>query len=124
MHLTAEVKKATKLPVIGVGRIIDLDMAERLLGEGKADIIYMARQLTCDPETPKKYLEGRAEDIRKCIACLAGCGRPCAINYDIQDNPILLTPVEEPKKVQEQGNGIGLRRPGCRIRCVQRTSYC
>ena len=105
MHLTAEVKKATKLPVIGVGRILDLDMAERFLQEGKADIIFMGRQLTSDPETPKKYSEGRPEDIRKCIGCLVGCGRPCPINYDMQDAPIALTPAEKPKKVLVLGGG-------------------
>jgi len=106
IHLTAEVKKATKLPVIGVGRIIDLDMAERFLQEGKADIIFMGRQLTADPETPKKYLEGRPEDTRKCIGCLVGCGRPCPINYDMQDEPVPFTPAEKPKKVLVLGGGV------------------
>ena len=107
MPLTAEVKKATKRPVIGVGRIVDLDMAEKFLQEGKADIIFMGRQLTSDPETPKKYFEGRPEDIRECIGCLGGCGRPCTINYDIQDNPIPLTPAEKVKKVLVIGGGVG-----------------
>ena len=107
IHLAAAVKQVTKLPVIGVGRIVDLDMAEKFLQEEKADIIFMGRQLTSDPETPKKYLEGRPEDIRKCIGCLAGCGRPCAINYDIQDEPIPLTKAEKPKKVLVIGGGVG-----------------
>jgi len=107
MDMTAEVKKSTRLPVIGVGRIVDLDMAERLLQEGKADIIFMGRQLTADPETPNKYFEGRPEDIRHCIGCLAGCGRPCPINYDIQDEPIPFTPAEKSKKVLVIGGGVG-----------------
>lgn len=108
IHYAAAVKKATELPVIGVGRIVDVEMAEKFLQEGKADIIYMGRQLTSDPETPKKYLEGRSEDIRKCIGCLPGvCGRPCVVNYDIQDEPIPLTPAKKPKKVLIIGGGIG-----------------
>ena len=107
MHLTAEVKKAAEVPVIGVGRIVDLDMAGKLLEENKADIIYMGRQLTSDPETPNKYFEGRPEDIRTCIGCLAGCGRPCSINYDIQDEPIQLTSAEKPKRVLVIGGGVG-----------------
>ncbi len=106
IHLAAAVKQVTRLPVIGVGRIVDLDMAERFLQEGKADIIYMGRQVTADPETPKKYFEGRAEDIRKCIGDVGGCGRPCTINYDIQDEPIPLTPAEKPKKVLVIGGGV------------------
>jgi 2-enoate reductase len=35
------------------------------------------------------------------------CGRPCAINYDIQDNPIPLTPAAKPKKVLIIGGGVG-----------------
>ena len=117
IHLSEAVKKVTRLPVIGVGRIVDMDMAERFLQEGKADIIYMGRQLTCDPETPKKYFEGRPEDIRKCIGCVHAepmpgggsgiCGRPCAINYDIQDNPVPLTAAAKPKKVLIIGGGVG-----------------
>jgi 2,4-dienoyl-CoA reductase-like NADH-dependent reductase (Old Yellow Enzyme family)/thioredoxin reductase len=117
IHLAEAVKKATRLPVIGVGRIVDLDMAEKFLQEGKADIIFMGRQLTCDPETPKKYFEGRPEDIRQCIGCCLRevqeggtggiCGRPCAINYDIQDNPIPLVPAGKSKKILVIGSGVG-----------------
>jgi 2,4-dienoyl-CoA reductase-like NADH-dependent reductase (Old Yellow Enzyme family)/thioredoxin reductase len=107
IHLAAAVKKVTKLPVIGVGVIFSLDLAEKFLQEGKADIIYMGRQLAADPETPKKYLEGRREDIRTCIGCLGGCGRPCTVNYDIQDEPIPLTPAQKPKKVLVIGGGVG-----------------
>jgi 2-enoate reductase len=76
----------------------------------------MGRQLTADTETPKKYFEGRPEDIRKCIGCVIQvvqeggmgiCGRPCAINYDIQDNPIPLTPAKKKKKVLVIGGGVG-----------------
>ncbi|MBW2323144.1 MAG: FAD-dependent oxidoreductase [Deltaproteobacteria bacterium] len=100
------VKKAAKVPVIGVGRIVDLDMAEKFLQEEKADIIYMGRQLTSDPETPKKYFEGRPEDIRKCIGCLEGCGTPCPINYDIAPMSVPLTPAEESKKILIIGGGV------------------
>jgi len=103
----AAVKKVTTRPVIGVGNIFDLDMAEKFLQYGKADIIFMGRQLTCDPETPKKYFEGRPEDIRKCIGCLGGCGRPCTINYDIQDEPVPFVPAERSKKVLVIGGGVG-----------------
>jgi len=117
IYLAEAVKKVTKLPVIGVGRIVDMEMAERFLQEGKADIIYMGRQLAADPDTPKKYFEGRSDEIRKCCGCvyrevqegggMGICGRPCAINYDIQDNPIPLTKAAKPKKVLVVGGGVG-----------------
>jgi len=106
IHLAAAVKQMTKLPVIGVGAIFNLDLAEKYLQENKADVIYMGRQLTADPETPNKYLAGEQGDIRGCIGCLSACG-PCAINYDMQVEPIPLTPAKKQKKVLVIGGGIG-----------------
>ena len=106
IHNAAAVKEVTKLPVIGVGRITDLDMAERFLQEGKADIIYMGRQLTADPETPNKYSEGRSGEIRRCLGCLEGCGTPCPINYDISPDAVPLTQAEKPKKILIIGGGV------------------
>jgi 2,4-dienoyl-CoA reductase-like NADH-dependent reductase (Old Yellow Enzyme family)/thioredoxin reductase len=106
IHHAEAVKKATKLPVIGVGRIVDLDMADQFLEEEKADIIYMGRQLTSDPETPNKYLEGRSDEIRKCIGCLEGCGTPCPINYDISPDALPLETAGTSKKVLIIGGGV------------------
>jgi 2,4-dienoyl-CoA reductase-like NADH-dependent reductase (Old Yellow Enzyme family)/thioredoxin reductase len=108
IQIAEAVKKATKLPVIGVGRILDLEMAERFLEEGKADIIYMTSQLAADFETPKKYFEGRQDEIRKCIGCKpVFCSTPCAINYDTVVNRIPLTSAETKKKVLVIGGGVG-----------------
>ncbi|MDP2918595.1 MAG: NADH:flavin oxidoreductase, partial [Dehalococcoidia bacterium] len=87
IYVAEAAKKATKKPDFGVGRIVDIEMAERFLNEGKADLIFMSRQFTSDPDTVKKFLGGKADEIRKCIGCVAGCGRPCPVNYDIQDEP-------------------------------------
>lgn len=106
IHLAEAVKKATRLPVIGVGRIVELEMAEDFLQEGKADLIYLGRQLTADPDTPRKYLEGRPEDVRKCVACVEGCGTPCSINYEMTPGVAPLTPAETPRKVLVIGGGV------------------
>jgi 2,4-dienoyl-CoA reductase-like NADH-dependent reductase (Old Yellow Enzyme family) len=73
-HLAAGVKqyinaKGYDVPVISVGKISDPADAERLLAEGKADLIGMARQLLADPDWPKKVIEGRPDDILRCIYC-------------------------------------------------------
>ena len=105
MDMTAQVKKATKLPVIGVGRILDIDMANQFLEDGKADLIYMGRQLTADPDTPNKYLAGQTDEIRKCIACNMACG-PCPVNYEIHRDHIPLTEAEVKKKILIMGGGV------------------
>jgi 2-enoate reductase len=108
MPNAATIKKATQLPVIGVGRILDLDMAERLLEQGQADVIYIGSQLCADVETPRKYFEGRPEEIRKCIGCKPiMCGTPCSINYDSEVGRLPLTPAEKPKRVLVVGGGVG-----------------
>ncbi len=107
MHHAAAIKKVTSKPVITVGRIVDLRMAEKILSENKADMVFMGRQLVADPDTPKKWQEDRPEDVRGCIGCLAGCGRPCPINYDIQEEPVAFTPTKKPKKILVIGGGVG-----------------
>jgi 2,4-dienoyl-CoA reductase (NADPH2) len=65
----AEVKRAVAVPVIAVGRIHDPVLAERILRDGDADLIAMARPLLADPELPEKLRSGRAGRVRRCISC-------------------------------------------------------
>jgi len=67
-HLAEGVKKAVSIPVIAVGKI-NLELAEEMLQQGRADLIAMGRNLLVDPELPKKAMEGRFEDIRPCLGC-------------------------------------------------------
>ncbi|HXZ01415.1 MAG TPA: NADH:flavin oxidoreductase [Stellaceae bacterium] len=61
--------KGHDVPVVSVGKISDPRDAERLLVEGKADLIGMARQLLADPDWVKKLAEGHADAIIRCIYC-------------------------------------------------------
>ncbi len=74
------------MPVIAVGRI-EPELGDRLIREGKADVIAMARKLLADPALPQKLAEGRPEDIRPCIYCYTCVAQPffdrpvrCAVN--------------------------------------------
>jgi len=71
--LHRELKRVSDLPIVAFGRIKQPHVAERMLELGEADLIGMARQLIADPDTPRKILEGRPEEIRACIACNDGC---------------------------------------------------
>jgi len=111
MRFPAAIKKAAKVPVIGVGRILEMEMAEKYLEAGYADLIYIGRQLIADPETPKKYFEGRSGDIRKCIGDLplfGNCDRGCTVNPTPpgMGNTDDVVPAETPKKVLVVGGGV------------------
>lgn len=81
--LARGIKSVVKIPVISVGRYNDPEVAEKVLEEGKADLIAFGRELLTDPEMPKKISEGRLDEVRKCIACCQGC-----IDELFQDHPI------------------------------------
>jgi len=72
VYLFADLRQIVKpygVPFIVAGRIPTAELAESLLQEDKADLIGLARPLLCDPDWPKKYMEGRPKDILKCIYC-------------------------------------------------------
>ena len=72
-RLCAELKRASRLPVIAFGRINPTQQAEEMLRAGEADLIGMARQLITDPETPNKIRSGRGDLVRMCISCNDAC---------------------------------------------------
>jgi 2,4-dienoyl-CoA reductase (NADPH2) len=63
------IKNVVDVPVMVVGRIHDPQLGERILAEGRADLIAMARPLLADPQLPNKVAAGRADRIRRCISC-------------------------------------------------------
>lgn len=65
----AAIKKAVKIPVIATGGISDPEHAERILQEGQADFIGMARALIADPDFPRKARSGRRNEIVPCLRC-------------------------------------------------------
>jgi 2,4-dienoyl-CoA reductase (NADPH2) len=67
--LAAAFKEVVSIPVITVGRY-DAVSAEKILQEGKADIIALARRTVADPEYANKAASGRLKDIRPCTGCL------------------------------------------------------
>lgn len=121
VYLSEAVKKVVKIPVITVGKIGDLFLAESILREEKADFVAMARALLVDPDLPKKSREGRLEDIRRCIHCnncrssfwsiervkAWGSGLGCTVNPEVlQEKVFALAPTLSPKKVMVIGGGL------------------
>jgi len=61
--------KGYDTPVVAIGKISAPVDAERVLQEGRGDMIGMARQLLSDPDWPKKVSAGREDEILRCIYC-------------------------------------------------------
>ncbi len=70
---TARVRQQVEIPVIGVGRINDPMLADRLLDEGVMDLVGVVRGQIADAQWSQKAREDKAEEIRKCIACNQYC---------------------------------------------------
>lgn len=111
----AEMKKAVQIPVIAVGRINDVEIAESVLQSKKADLVTMARASLADPELPNKVLKGRGDEVIRCIGCLQGCigengkgnGIRCLVNpLTRMEDEYDLTPAEKAKQVLVIGGGI------------------
>lgn len=69
LELAKQVKGITKKPVLTAGQLQDPELAARVLAEGTADLLGMARGLICEPEWVRKLESRQADHIRKCIAC-------------------------------------------------------
>lgn len=69
----AAAKAKVSIPVFVAGRINQPQDAEQVIASGQADMCGMTRAMICDPEMANKAREGRADDIRACIACNQAC---------------------------------------------------
>ena len=61
------------IPVVTSNRINMPDVAERVLAEGCADMVSMARPFLADADFMAKAAAGRADTIAPCIACNQAC---------------------------------------------------
>lgn len=71
--LSENIKGGVTIPVAVANKIGNVHLAERILAEGKADLIAMGRPLIADPYLPMKAIEGRLDEIVPCIFCGQGC---------------------------------------------------
>jgi 2,4-dienoyl-CoA reductase-like NADH-dependent reductase (Old Yellow Enzyme family) len=57
------------VPVVAAGKIRTPHQAERILAQGKADLIGLCRPLLCDPDWPNKAKAEKAREIVHCTSC-------------------------------------------------------
>jgi 2,4-dienoyl-CoA reductase-like NADH-dependent reductase (Old Yellow Enzyme family) len=66
-------KDVVNVPVIGVGRINNPELADQAIARGDADLISFGRQHLTDPDFINKVRDAALDDIRWCTACNQGC---------------------------------------------------
>lgn len=81
IELSAAVKSKVNIPVITVGGINDPYTAEKIIADGKADIVALGRALIADPQFPNKAKEGKSKEITPCIRCTS-----CFTDYVVKKN--------------------------------------
>ena len=114
VKIAGDIKKAVNVPVSAVGRIVDAEMAERVIESGMADIVAMGRPLLADPDWGTKIAAGKACDIRRCISCNKGCTDAiqnrqflsCVLNAENgYENTRSIQPAAQKKKIAVLGGG-------------------
>ncbi|MEZ3467695.1 MAG: FAD-dependent oxidoreductase [Schaedlerella sp.] len=116
VYLAAEIKKHVSVPVATIGGLNDPRQMEKIIADGKADIVYMARALLADPFLPRKVMANKDEDIVKCLRCFtcmaeraATSTRRCTVNpiigRELEGCEVPKAP--ESKKVVVVGGGPG-----------------
>ena len=113
-EVTRRIRAALSIPLITTNRINMPEVAERVLAEGHADMVSMARPFLADPEWVRKAEAGLAKEINTCIACNQACldhtfmGKltSCLVNpRACHETEITLAPAQTPKQVAVVGGG-------------------
>lgn len=114
VKIAGDIKKSVNVPVSAVGRIVDAEMAARVIESGMADIVAMGRPLLADPDWGTKIAAGKACDIRRCISCNKGCTDAiqnrqflsCVLNAENgYENTRSIQPAAQKKKIAVLGGG-------------------
>ncbi|MDR7344784.1 2,4-dienoyl-CoA reductase (NADPH2) [Pantoea alhagi] len=112
--VTRLLRQQVTLPLIATNRINQPDVAQRLLDEGCADMISMARPFLADAAFVAKAQANRAAEINTCIGCnqacldqiFAGHVTSCLVNPRACHETLMpVTPASRQKKLAVVGAG-------------------
>lgn len=112
--VTKLLKGSVGIPLVTTNRINNPDVAERLLADGSADMVSMARPFLADPEFLVKAAAGQADRINTCIACNQACldhtfgGQitSCLVNpRACHETELVIAPTGTPRRIAVVGAG-------------------
>ena len=72
-EIAAPIREALGVPVLAVGEMQNVALAEESLQAGKCDLCAVGRQLIADAEWPLKASGGREDEIIACTQCDLEC---------------------------------------------------
>lgn len=115
IDFTAALHAETRVPVVATNRINTPEVAERILADGHADLVALARPLLADPAFAAKSAGGTPERINTCIACNQACldhiftGRlaSCLVNPRAgRETELILLPTRTKRSLAVVGAGV------------------
>lgn len=114
--ISQKIKTVAGKPVVTAYRETDPVVMEKILREGRADVIGGLRYSIADPDFPRKVVEDRPQDIAMCLCCnrciddVVGAGLPlnlCGVNprlgAELDSTDVVAA--QPPKKVLVAGSG-------------------
>ena len=114
--VTQELMGKVSIPLITTNRINTPEVAERILADGHANVVSMARPLLADAFFAKKAREGRSDEINTCIGCNQACldfiferqTASCLVNpRACRELELNFEPSPQPQKIAVVGAGPG-----------------
>ncbi len=112
--VTRKMKGEVAIPLCTTNRINMPEVAEKILADGDADMVSMARPLLADADWVKKAASGRRDEINTCIACNQACldhvfenrKASCLVNpRACRETEIVVRPTAAKKRVAVVGAG-------------------
>ena len=112
--ITERLKKELSVPLVAVNRINTPEVAERIIADGQADMVSLARPMLADADFVAKAAAGVPEEINTCIGCNQACLdhtfslkiTSCLVNpRACHETELVLSPTKTRKNVAVVGAG-------------------
>lgn len=112
--VTKRLMGSVRIPLVTTNRINGPETAERILSEGSADLVSLARPFLADPDFVRKAAAGTPERINTCIGCNQACldhtfsGKiaSCLVNPRAgHETELIISPAHSRRRIAVIGSG-------------------
>ena len=112
--VTKRMMGEVNIPLITTNRINTPEIGEKIISEGHADMVSMARPFLADPHFVRKALQNKADEINTCIGCNQACldhifkqkTASCLVNpMACNETELIISKTTKAKKIAVVGAG-------------------